>query len=69
MDVFAAVCFLHLTDVPVEVGVRPADEVGSLPLTILAAIPEIFHYLISISSNLVGSNARVGNFSDLTSLK
>ena len=44
MDVSAAVGFLHLTHVPVEVGVRPADEGRSLPLTVLVAIPETFLY-------------------------
>ena len=41
MDVFATVGFLHLADVPVEVGVGPTDELGSLALAVLVAVPEI----------------------------
>ena len=45
---FATVGFLHLTDVPVEVGVGPAHELGPLSLAVLVAMPEIFIFLSSV---------------------
>ena len=44
---FATVGFLHLAEIPVEVGVGPTDELGSLSLAILVAVPEI-NYLYSV---------------------
>ena len=41
MNVFATVGFLHLAGVPVEVGVRPAHELGALGLAVLVAVPGI----------------------------
>ena len=41
VDVFATVGFLHLADVPVEVGVGPTDELRALALAVLVAVPEI----------------------------
>ena len=46
---FATVGFLHLAEIPVEVGVGPTDELGSLSLAILVAVPEI-NYLYSVYS-------------------
>ena len=37
---FATVGFLHLADVPVEVGVGPTDELRALALAVLVAVPE-----------------------------
>ena len=50
MDVFPTVGFLHLADVPVEVAVGPAHELGPLGLAILVAVPGIGHlYLLAAS--------------------
>ena len=45
---FATVGFLHLTDVPVEVGVGPAHELGPLGLTVLVTEPAIFIFVSSV---------------------
>ena len=54
MDVFSTVGFLHLADVPVEVGVGPTHELGPLGLAVLVAVPGIGHllYLLAASSLL-----------------
>ena len=50
---FATVGFLHLTDVPVEVGVGPAHELGPLGLTVLVTEPAIFIFVSSVLSSLL----------------
>ena len=50
MDVFPTVGFLHLADVPVEVGVGPTHELGPLGLAVLVAVPGIGHLLYLLAA-------------------